>query len=220
MTELQVTLLLAGFRPRPGMTRNPSLEVIEGLKDGWDEEERDMRLEPLVLPWNYTRATQLVRDALSETRPELFLLLDVDPTSSDHILQVLAANWTDDPAPDQDGAVVHDTIIDREGPVAYRSKLPLDGIWDKLLVERVPCRMGHKAGWGVFNHVYYQAMRTIAQDDLHTRGGAMQLPPLPGQEEGEETEGRPIERQLDEVDMVLQTIRHLYARVEHETADT
>ena len=206
---MAATLLLATFQPVTGGGSNAANAAAYRLSEHWDAGSAGIEILPLRLPRAYARAANAVRAALAADRPDLFLLLDTDPASSDWKLHVFAANLDDSPEPDDDGIVLTDSIIDADGPVAYRSRLPLDGIWDKFTVERVPCRMSHKAGGHVFNHVFYQALRAVAEQALPTLCGAAETPPT-ADEAVAETEARSAEALDDDLRMVIAVLRKLH----------
>lgn len=211
---MSVSLLLAIFKPEPGAPPPSAARAARAVVESWDAETRDLQVTLLELPRDYRAATEAVRAALHAQRYDLFLLYDTDPSSEDHKLHQLAANYDDDPRPDADGAVRQDHIIDPDGPVAFRSRLPLDGVWDKLLVERVPVRMSHKATH-VFNHVFYRALQTIHDAGLPTRGGAIETPPLPDEATAPEA-ARDLGQLTEETTMILAVLRKLYPALQDD----
>lgn len=169
----------------------------------------DVQLQVVYLPVSHDEAPGKALTALRARPFDYFLLVGTDPASADYKMHVLATNFADDPRPDARGKTLEDTILDPQGPVAYRSRLPLDGIWDKFMVEGVPVRMSHKAGLWVFNHVLYEVMRALDMAGSKTRCGAIELPPLLGEEQ-EEVEGRERSRLEEEFHMVLAVLEQLY----------
>ncbi len=177
------------------------------------ESVEDVRLQVVLLPVSHDQAAGEALDLLRAERFDYFLLVGTDPASSDYKLHVLAANYADDPHPDAHGKALEDVILDPEGPVAYRTRLPLDGIWDKFMVEGVPVRMSHKAGLWVFNHVLYDVMRALDVEGSSTRCGAIELPPLAG-EESADAQGRDRPRLEEEFHMVLAVLEQLHPMAE------
>lgn len=173
----------------------------------------DVALQVRTLPASHDQATETALKALGAEDFDYFLLVGTDPTSSDYKLHVLTVNYADDPRPDAQGKTLKDTILDPDGPVAYRTRLPLDGIWDKFMVERVPVRMSHKAGVGVFNHVLYDVMRALEKKGSSTRCGAIELPPLVG-EQADDIEGREKDELEEELHMVLAVLEQLFPVME------
>lgn len=206
-------LLVVVFAPPEGRPANAAGQALARVLQGWEVDEWGLAVERLVVPRTYGDAARLVRERLMQDAPDLFLLYDTDPTSEDYKLHNLAANYDNDPAPDASGAVREDQIIDPDAPVAFRTRLPLDGIWDKLLVENVPVRMSHKATH-VFNHVYFRAMQTIHDEGLPTLGGAIETPPLP-HEAAPRVPNRTLPELEEETVMVLAVLRKLYAAEHH-----
>lgn len=223
---MSLRLLLAGFEDLEVSGRATAC-ILSFARQAAARSEpvQGIDLQVLALPWSHKRAAEPVKRALRDGRPDYFLLLGTDPTSSEYKLQVFAANYADDPRADGDGVILEDTILDPDGPVAYRNRLPLDGVWDKFLVERVPVRMSHKAGLSVFNHVYYDVMRTVDVDGLPTRCGALETPPMTGEEKPDEgvedeplAEGRSEEGLIEEFEMFLAVLERLSGAVEDTDA--
>ncbi len=219
-------LLLAGFED-PEVSGQAAAHVLSyARKLAADEETvQGVAVQVLMLPWSHKRAGWDVKESLRETMPDYFLLLGTDPGSAEYKLQVFAANYAHDARPDVDGVSLEDTILDPDGPVAYRSRLPLDGIWDKFLVERVPVRMSHKAGLWVFNHVFYDVMRTVELEGIPTRCGAIELPPIQGEQKQDQgargtpsETGRSGEELIEEFHMVVAVLEQLSGAVEKTDA--
>lgn len=204
---MTVRLLLAGIAENDSSV---VARLLAHIDKTWDFESRDLQVDTLRLPRRYGSAGNLVQGSLDGTDYDLFLLMDQDRTTAEWRLEVFAANFDDSPEPDADGRIHQDHIIDPDGPVAYRNHLPLDGIWDKFVVERVPSRMSHKAGGHVFNHVYYRAMRALDLHDKPTLGGAVQVPATTGDELEDDEPPRSFDAVAEELVMVLSVLRQLY----------
>jgi pyrrolidone-carboxylate peptidase len=219
LVQEPLRLLLCGFLTpeQAGHAAHHLLEYAAAAqKEGRLLEE--MAVEVVRLPFSHERAPQAALEALQAATPDYFLLLATDPASADYKLHALAANYADDEREDEDQATLQDTILDPEGPVAYRSRLPLDGIWDKFLVERVPVRMSHKAGLFVFNHVLYDVMRAVDLEGRNVRCGAIETPPMKG-EEIDDAEGRSREQLEEELHMILAVLEHLHPAMEPARAE-
>lgn len=216
---MSIRLLLAAFED-PQDSGKAAAAVLDhaeqAARGGRLPEEIDLRI--IRLPFSHDRGAAAAIEALQQDPPEYFLLIGTDPTSTDYKLHVLAANYADDERTDVDHQSLKDTILDPEGPVAYRSRLPLDGIWDKFIVERVPVRMSHKAGLHVFNHVLYDVMRAVDLHDLPTRCGALEFPPL-DEEAQNGAEGRTRDELEEEFHMVLAVLHQLAGAVEASAKD-
>jgi pyrrolidone-carboxylate peptidase len=213
-------ILLAGFaatdlaRPAAGLsgtrTTTRLLDACEASERAEGEGfARGVRITVLRLPPRYADLPTVLTAALRDDVYDDLLVLGTDPGSSDHKLHVLAANYADHGEPDADGTILQDHIIDAAGPVAYRSRLPLDGIWDKFLVERVPVRMSHKATLGLYNHAIYTALHIIDTNGLHTRCGALETPPLPA-DAAEGVAPRSLDELTEDLLMVVSVLAQLH----------
>ncbi len=223
---MSLRLLLAGFDD-PQYSGRATTCVLSHAQQAAARKEplQGIELHVLGLPWSHKRAAWEAKESLRDEMPDYFLLLGTDPASTEYKLQVFAANYAHDARPDMDGVRLEDTILDPEGPVAYRNRLPVDGVWDKFLVERVPVRMSHKAGFSVFNHVYYDVMRTVEVEEIPTRCGALETPPMIGEEKPDEgvedhplAEGRREDQLVEEFEMILAVLEQLSGAVEDTDA--
>ena len=67
-----------------------------------------------------------------------------------------------------------------DGPVAYRSSLPVDAIVEALRARGIPAAASRDAGGFLCNHVFYVLMRALAER-TGVRGGFVHVPLLPEQ---------------------------------------
>lgn len=205
------SLLVVTFAPDEAHPYAALEAAVSDVRSDWDAEAEDLCVSHVVVPRAYAAWHDVVSHLRTE-RPDWFLLVDLDPDSSDHKVHVFGANLDDSPLPDVDGVVREDHIIDPDGPVAFRTRLPQDGIWDKFIVERVPVRMSHKAGGHVFNHMLYRVLQAIHDEGLRTLAGAVETPPI---EPMPDAAGAPrtSDEVREELRMLLAVLRQLRGAV-------
>jgi pyroglutamyl-peptidase len=85
-----------------------------------------------------------------------------------------ALNLDGSESEDNDG-VVSSAVIDPDGPVAYRSTLPVDEIVAALRAEDIPAEASRSAGGFLCNHVFYVLMGLL-EGRPGTTGGFVHVP--------------------------------------------
>jgi pyroglutamyl-peptidase len=161
-------VLVTGFEPFGGSDANTSQQIVEALGG-------------VVLPVSYARAADALRDAVLAADPDVVICFgqaDRDVIS----VERFALNLDGSESADNDG-VVSSAVIDPDGPVAYRSTLPVDEIVAALRVEDIPVEASRTAGGFLCNRVFYVLMRLLEQERPGTRGGFVHVPEDMGEEE-------------------------------------
>lgn len=155
-------VLATGFEAFGEHAVNPSQLLAEAL-DG------------VVLPVSYARAAQELRAAIDEREPDLVLCFGLAETRSAVSIERFAHNLDEASTVDNEQAAGSGVEIEPAGPVAYRTRLPVDAIVAALEAEGVPAEISRDAGGYLCNHVFYVLMHTLAPDQV---GGFVHIPPL------------------------------------------
>jgi pyroglutamyl-peptidase len=95
-------------------------------------------------------------------------------------LERVAINVDDAPSADNAGKQPIDRPIERGGPAAYWSTLPIKSIQTALRRNGLPANVSLSAGTFVCNHVFYGLMHALRRKD-GVRGGFVHVPILPQQ---------------------------------------
>ncbi|MEO9176079.1 MAG: pyroglutamyl-peptidase I [Gaiellales bacterium] len=192
------TLLLTGFPPFAGVTRNPSEHIVAAL-DG--TLIGDTKVVGRLLPVSARRTPDAVRTAIAETAPRLTLLLGVAPGRTGLSIERTAVNVLDFSAPDNDGEQPVDEPIAADGPVGYLATLPLRQIVAAWHSAGIPGYVSDTAGLFVCNAALYTALRAGA------RAGFVHLPSLTDEVAGqrEPQPSMPLETQIEGVRIALET---------------
>lgn len=191
-------LLVTGFEPFGGETRNPSQEIALAL-DG-----RRVGGHPVVgavLPCVFGRSLAELRRLLRRHRPVVVLCLGQAGGRPDLTPERVAVNVNDARIPDNAGAQPVDTPVVRGGPVAYWSTLPVKAIVAALRARRWPASVSHSAGTFVCNHVFYGLMHALRRSRT-TRAGFLHVPFLPEQA-GEDQASLPLGTLIEAVELAL-----------------
>lgn len=167
-------VLVTGFEPFGGADVNASQQLVEALAadppDGCE-------LATAVLPVLWERAADALVGALERERPELVVCFGQADGRAQVEVERFALNFDD--GCDEEGETRRAEIA-ADGPVAYRSSLPVDAIVAALRAEEIPAAASRDAGGYLCNHVFYVLMRALAER-APVGGGFAHVPLLPEQ---------------------------------------
>jgi pyroglutamyl-peptidase len=170
-------VLVTGFEPFGGETINPSAALVEALSTA---PPPGIHLETAVLPVAYARSADALRAVVRAAAPDLAICFGQAEGRTGISIERFAHNLDGPDRPDNDG-VSSGVEIDPDGPVAYRSTLPVPEIVAALRAEGIPARESRDAGGFLCNHVFYVLMQTLERDRPQARGGFVHVPLLPEQ---------------------------------------
>jgi pyroglutamyl-peptidase len=165
--EREMKILLTAFGPFDIFSSNPSELVANAMS-----EEFGCRCS--VLPVVFGKARNALISVLEEERPDLAISFGLNGNISHIALERIALNIAYSEIPDNEGTVREASPIDPEGPLAYRSGLPLDRILPKVRKAGIPCRYSFSAGTYICNEVFYTLMRYCEREGV--LGGFIHIP--------------------------------------------
>jgi pyroglutamyl-peptidase len=166
--------LVTGFEPFGGADINASQQLVEALAA---EPPEELELATAVLPVSWARAADELARALDSAQPELVVCFGQADGRAHVEVERFALNFDD--GSDDSGETRRAEIV-ADGPVAYRSLLPVDTVVDALRAEGIPAAASRDAGGYLCNHVFYVLMRVLAER-TGVRGGFVHVPLLPEQ---------------------------------------
>ncbi len=161
--------IITGFVPFHIFPQNPAQAVAEHLG-----KRLDIDVVPIVLPVEYGKAREILLTALREVSPDLVLSFGLNGKISHIALEEIAVNIRGSDIPDNSGMQHFGGPISRNGPVAYRSSLPIAGILEKLLSERIPVKVSYSAGVYLCNEIFYTVMQWC--EESGAKGGFVHVP--------------------------------------------
>ncbi len=161
--------IITGFVPFHIFPQNPAQAVAEHLG-----KRLDIDVVPIVLPVEYGTAREILQTALREVSPDLVLSFGLNSKISHIALEEIAANIRGSDIPDNTGNVRMGESISRNGPVAYRSNLPIAGILEKLRSESIPVKVSYSAGVYLCNEIFYTVMQWCEESEA--KGGFVHVP--------------------------------------------
>jgi pyroglutamyl-peptidase len=171
------TVLLTGFEPFGGESRNPSEEIARALHGAI---VAGHRVHGALLPCVFGAAITELKRQIRAVRPALVLGLGQAGGRSDLTPERVAINVDDARIADNAGAQPVDRPVVRRGPAAYWSTLPVKAIVAALRRAQLPASVSQTAGTFVCNHVFYGLMHEL-RGQTKVRGGFMHVPFLPEQ---------------------------------------
>ncbi|GAB2748357.1 pyroglutamyl-peptidase I [Kitasatospora kifunensis] len=171
-------VLLTGFEPFAGATRNPSWEAVRLVAA---EAPDGLEVTPLQLSCVFDQAIDELRRAVREVEPELVVCVGQAHGRPDLTVERVAININDARIPDNAGRQPVDEPVVPGGPAAYFATLPVKACVAAVREAGLPASLSHTAGTFVCNHVFYALMHLLATERPTTRGGFVHVPSLPEQ---------------------------------------
>ena len=190
---MAIKILLTGFEPFGEVEANPSHRVVEALRGA---DIAGIELAAAVLPVRYAAAGECIRLLIRENRPDYVLALGVAAKSEGIRIERVALNLDDSESPDNDGVLRQGESILADGPPAYFSRLPLNGLKDVLESAGIPVRISNHAGAYLCNHAYYAATHEVEQLGLPSGVVFIHVPLPDNAEDGAGMSMNAIERSV------------------------
>ncbi|MFM7750399.1 MAG: pyroglutamyl-peptidase I [Opitutaceae bacterium] len=167
-------ILLTGFEPFGGASRNPSGEVALA----WHGREvAGARVIGAVLPCVFGAARRELVRLLRRHRPSVVLCLGVAAGRDAITPERVAINVDDARIPDNAGRQPVDRPVVRGGPAAYWSTLPIKAMVAGLQARGVPAAVSQTAGTFLCNHVFYGLMHAVRRR-RGVRAGFVHVPAM------------------------------------------
>ncbi len=152
------TILLTGFEAFGGDRTNPS-QVAAGALDGLSGE--GFRVRSALLPVDAARAPGVLRDLLTEVRPDAALLTGLASGRPQLSVERVAVNVQDFRLPDNAGVTRHGEPVVPGGPDAYLSTLSLGAILEAWRAAKLPGVVSDTAGLYLCNLAFYVARHAL-----------------------------------------------------------
>ncbi len=170
-------ILVTGFDPFGGESRNPSAEVVEALPDTIAGAE----IIKLILPTVRYEAPRKVERAVEEHRPNVVLSIGQAGGRAAVSVERIAVNLDDFRIPDNAGNQPVDEAAVPGGPDGYLIDLPVKAMVGAIRAAGVPAEVSLSAGTFVCNHVLYCVRHFLEHQFPGTRNGFIHIPWLPEQ---------------------------------------
>ncbi|MFN8482744.1 MAG: pyroglutamyl-peptidase I [Anaerolineae bacterium] len=151
-------ILVTGFEPFGGRSRNPSREAALDL-DGVTL--AGARVAARILPVDTLRAPALLDAAIAELRPDAVVCLGEAASRTRLSIERVAVNLLDFPMPDNAGYQPTDQAIVAGGPAAYFATLPVRWLRE-VVADEAPVELSLSAGTYLCNQIMYHVLYTQA----------------------------------------------------------
>ena len=145
------TLLITGFMPFGGDSRNPSWEAVDLLPasvGGW-------RIEKRLLPVEFGRAAALAIREAEAVHADAILCVGLAAGRTAVTPELVGINLREAPIPDNAGVQPQNEPIEKDGPAAYFSTLPVREMTQAIRNAGIPAVLSYSAGAYVCNDLLY-----------------------------------------------------------------
>lgn len=173
-------ILVTGFEPFGGESRNPSAEVVERLPSQIGGAE----IIKLILPVVRGKSSAVVEAAVENLQPDAVLSIGQAGGRAAISVERVAVNLDDYRIPDNEGNQPEDEPVILNGPDGYFCTVPVKEIVAAIQRAGIPAAQSLSAGTFVCNHVMYSAGHLAATRYPGMKFGFIHIPFLPEQVAG------------------------------------
>lgn len=171
VTAAQISVLVTGFGPFPGVPSNPTIAILRLLGErGVD----GVPLELATLPVTFAGVAPALR-AAATCRPRAILLLGLARRRTSLSVETRAVNRRGTAVPDNDGLVpAAASLVVEGGPAEFAATWPAEQTCEALLARGHRASLSDDAGDYVCNAALYHALH----EGLAPTIGFLHVPPL------------------------------------------
>ena len=170
-------ILVTGFEPFGGESRNPSMELVKSLPG----EIGGAEIVTAILPVTGCGSADAVTAVIRANAPDVVLSIGQAGGRSAVTVERVAVNVDDFRIPDNNGDQPVDVPIAADGPDAYLCRLPVRDMVETMRAAGVPAEISNSAGTYVCNHLMYAVAHLLAREYPAARSGFIHIPFLPEQ---------------------------------------
>jgi pyroglutamyl-peptidase len=154
----QKTCLITGFDSFGGSRFNPSELLIDLLPHEITLRSGKVSVSGTVLPTCCSGAWTKLRRILATRKPDVLLLTGLAQKRRNLSIERFALNIRDYRIPDNEGHIWEGQPIQRTGPAALQTDVPLDRLKAVMSRSGIPTEISNHAGSFVCNEMYYRAL--------------------------------------------------------------
>jgi|SRR5690606_4519403 len=165
-------LLLTGFEPFLEFPINPTYEIATTLHG---KTIGDYEVIGEVLSVDFHKSGEQLLELIEKHDPDAVLSLGLAGGRNSITPERIAINCNDGPV-DNEGYKPNGEKIEKNGPDAYFSKLPLYEIVHKLGESGYPAKISNTAGTYLCNNVMYHGLHYFSQRGLDRPSGFIHIP--------------------------------------------
>ena len=151
-------ILVSGFEAFGSQEVNPTSWLIASLKKNDISYPLGMEVDGIVLPVSFDDAYEVLEERIKVFNPDIVISLGMAEQRKSIELESLAINKIHAEIPDNKGKKPIEQKIFQDGPDAYLSTLPIQGIEGALKERGLPAKISNSAGHFVCNYLFYRLM--------------------------------------------------------------
>ncbi len=170
-------ILITGFEPFGGESTNPSFDAVSLMPST----VLGGQIIKLQLPTVYIKSGEVLRSAIIEHKPDAVICVGQAGGRSTISLERVAINLAEANLADNDGNILSDATICKDGKNAYFSTLPVKAIVQAINENGIPASLSYSAGSFVCNSTMYQLLHMAENEFPEVKGGFIHVPFSPAQ---------------------------------------
>lgn len=155
-------LLLTGFEPFLDFTINPTMSIVEALSG---KEINGYEIVGYVLPVDFASSGQKMIELIRREEPDAVMALGLAGGRYKITPERIAVNCNDGARDNEGNQPQGEPILDK-GPDGLFSTLPIRDMVTRLNEEGYPAEISNTAGTYLCNHVMYQALYELKQQQV------------------------------------------------------
>lgn len=173
------TVLLTGFEAFGNTPVNPAESVtraLNGIQTG------DAEIRGIVVPNNFFESIDVVCNAIADFKPCLVVMMGEYGGRATITVERIAQNFNDSTRyqlEDNRGVALQGELTVPDGPVAYRSTLPLRAMVAAMRSAGIPADISDTAATFCCNHLMYGVLHYLCTSEMDIPAGWIHLPHLP-----------------------------------------
>lgn len=171
------TVIVTAFEPFGEFEDNPTQKILTELPAFL----YDAKIIKVTLPVIWNQAFSELLPVIDKHQPTLILMLGLAAGRTHVNIERVAINIASAKNPDNLGQVCYEKPIEKVGPDAYFTNLPLEDIMQRLHRKQLPAVISNTAGTYLCNQIMYQVLHHIQQTESQTKAGFIHMPLLPEQ---------------------------------------
>ncbi|MCA5013006.1 MULTISPECIES: pyroglutamyl-peptidase I [unclassified Enterococcus] len=170
-------VLVTGFDPFGGESRNPSYEAVKLLPD----RIAGATIVKAEIPTEFEKSSVILKRLLEEMKPDIVICVGQAGGRSAISFERVAINLAEARIPDNKGNQPVGAKLELDGETAYFTNLPIKAMRKNVVAHELPADISYTAGTFVCNAVMYRLLYLIDREYPDVRGGFIHVPFEPGQ---------------------------------------
>lgn len=195
-------VVLTGFEPFGKWKTNPSIEACRALKRVKIDK---YSIQIFEIPLSFKKIPSIIQTIIETEQPQIMVC--TGQSNRNRIsLERVAINITDARIAYNCGTKPENRILEKDGPVAYWSSLPIYDILSRLSEKNIPAHISNTAGTFGCNQIFYEMMYRLEKLNKTIPAGFIHVPPAPNQAIGKsEVPSMSLDLTIEAIKTVIET---------------